>query len=166
MKIRDRIRELRRVKASDLVPHPGNWRVHGKAQTAALKGLLAEVGYADALLARELPDGKLMLIDGHLRRDTTPNQEVPVLILDVTEAEANKILLTLDPLAGMAEANQAAIKELLRTVTTESEAVGALLERVAGQEGWQAFQPPDVVQDEVPIDKAAELQAKWGTASG
>jgi hypothetical protein len=63
MKIRDRIRELRRVKASDLVPHPGNRRVHGKAQTAALKGLLAEVGYADALLARELPGGKLMLID-------------------------------------------------------------------------------------------------------
>jgi ParB-like chromosome segregation protein Spo0J len=102
MKIRDRIRELRRVQASDLVPHPGNWRVHGKAQTAALKGLLAEIGYADALLARELPDGNLLLIDGHLRRDSTPNQEVPVLILDVTEAEANKILLTLDPLAGMA----------------------------------------------------------------
>jgi hypothetical protein len=66
MKIRDRIWELRRVTAPDLVPHPGNWRVHGKTQAAALKGLLAEIGYADALLARELPDGKLLLIDGHL----------------------------------------------------------------------------------------------------
>jgi DNA modification methylase len=166
MKIKDRIRELRRVKASELVPNPKNWRVHPKEQTAALKGLLQEVGYADALLARELPDGKLMLIDGHLRAETTPNVEVPVLILDVTEAEADKILLTLDPLAGMAEANKAAIEELLKTVTTESEAVGALLERVAGQEGWQAFQPQEVVQDEVPIDKAAELQKKWGTKAG
>ena len=77
------------------------------------------MGYADALLARELPDGKLMLIDGHLRAETTPLQEVPVLILDVTEAEADKILLTLDPLAGMAEANQTAIEQLLATVTRE-----------------------------------------------
>jgi hypothetical protein len=86
--IRDRIKELRRVKASLLVKNPKNWRIHGKQQAAALKGLLREVGYADALLARELPDGKLMLIDGHLRAETTPLQEVPVLILDVTEAEA------------------------------------------------------------------------------
>ena len=117
--IRDRIKELRRVKASLLVPNPKNWRIHGKQQAAALKGLLSEVGYADALLARELPDGKLMLIDGHLRAETTPLQEVPVLILDVTEAEADKILLTLDPLAGMAEANQTAIEQLLATVTRE-----------------------------------------------
>jgi len=54
MMIRDRIRELRRVRAKDLLANPKNWRVHPKAQTAALRGLLAEVGYADALLAREL----------------------------------------------------------------------------------------------------------------
>jgi len=46
--IRDRVRELRRVKASELVPNPKNWRRHPKEQAAALKGLLAEVGYADA----------------------------------------------------------------------------------------------------------------------
>jgi DNA modification methylase len=164
--IRDRIKELRRVKASLLVPNPKNWRIHGKQQAAALKGLLSEVGYADALLVRELPDGKLMLIDGHLRAETTPLQEVPVLILDVTEAEADKILLTLDPLAGMAEANQTAIEQLLETVTTESEAVGALLQRVASQEGLQALQAYEVVQDAVPNDRAAELQKKWRTRLG
>ena len=51
-----------------------------KAQTEALHGLLAEVGYADALLAYELPGGKLMLIDGHLRAETTPHMMVPVLV--------------------------------------------------------------------------------------
>jgi DNA modification methylase len=164
--IRDRIRELRRVRASELVPNPKNWRRHPKEQVAALRGLLAEVGYADALLARELADGRLMLIDGHLRADTTPSMEVPVLILDVNEAEADKILLTLDPLAGMAEKNSAMVEELLRTVTTESEAVGALLERVAGEEGWQAVAGRGVVQDEVPIDKAEDLQKKWWTKAG
>ena len=71
MQIRDRIKELRRVRARDLVPHEKNWRVHTKAQTAALRGLLSEIGYADALLARELPDGRLQLVDGHLRAETT-----------------------------------------------------------------------------------------------
>jgi len=91
MEIRDRVKELRRVRAKDLVPNPKNWRVHPKAQASALRGLLAEVGYADALLARELPDGKLQLIDGHLRAETTPSAIVPVLILDVSEQEADKL---------------------------------------------------------------------------
>ena len=45
MRIRDRIKELRRVKASDLLPNPKNWRTHPVAQQDALKGLLAEIGY-------------------------------------------------------------------------------------------------------------------------
>jgi len=62
-----------------------------------------------ALLARELPDGALELIDGHLRAETTPDQEVPVLVLDVTEEEAAKLLAVIDPLGAMAEANQQAL---------------------------------------------------------
>lgn len=73
VKIQDRIRELRRVTARDLLPNPKNWRRHPKAQSDALRALLAEIGYADALLARELPDGRLMLVDGHLRAETTPD---------------------------------------------------------------------------------------------
>jgi hypothetical protein len=121
MRIRDRIKELRRVKARDLLPNPKNWRRHPQMQADALRGLLAEVGYADALLARELPGGKLMLIDGHLRAETTPDMMVPVLVVDVNEEEADKLLLTLDPLAGLAQADVERIKELLATVTTDSE---------------------------------------------
>lgn len=59
--IRDRIVELRRVKASDILPNPSNYRTHPETQRAALRGILGEVGIADALLARETPEG-LMLI--------------------------------------------------------------------------------------------------------
>jgi DNA modification methylase len=127
MRIRDRIKELRRVRARDLVPHPRNWRAHPAAQQEALRGLLSELGYCDAALARELPDGRLQLIDGHLRAETTPDMEVPVLVLDVTEAEADKLLVTLDPLAGLAEARREALNELLASVETDSGAVQALL---------------------------------------
>ena len=93
MKIRDRIKAIRRVPARDLLPNPKNWRSHPPAQRDALQGLLAELGYCDAAIARELPDGRLQLIDGHLRCETTPDMEVPVLVLDVTDAEADKLLV-------------------------------------------------------------------------
>jgi DNA modification methylase len=166
-KFRDRVRELRRVKASELVPNPKNWRRHPKEQSAALKGLLAEIGYADALIARELPDGRLILIDGHLRAETTKNAMVPVLILDVTEAEADKLLLTLDPLAAMALADQDQVRALLETVRTDSQAVAALLERVASQEAWQAIDGlREIVDPPAAINKADELRTKWGTETG
>lgn len=167
MEIRDRIRELKRVKASDLLHNPKNWRRHPVAQAEALRGLLGEIGYADALLARELPDGRLELIDGHLRATTTPSSLVPVLVLDVTEDEADKLLLTLDPLAGMAETDAKRVAQLLSTVRTDSAAVGALLERIAAVEGWQGRN--QLVLSDAPepqLDRAAELRTKWRTARG
>lgn len=128
MTIRDRIKDLRRVKASDLQRNPKNWRTHGKAQQDALEGLLAEVGYADALLAREDDAGGLVLIDGHLRADTTPDAMVPVLVLDVTEAEADKLLASLDPLAGLAGTDGSKLAALLSSVSTDSPGLAAMLD--------------------------------------
>jgi hypothetical protein len=128
---RDRIVERRRVPARELIANPRNWRRHPARQAAALRGLLQEVGYADALLARETPGG-LMLIDGHLRAETTPDQKVPVLVLDVNEAEANKLLATLDPLAGMAQTDMMAFKELAGLIHADSAEVRELLDGLAG----------------------------------
>lgn len=111
--IRDRIREFRRVRGADLTPHPHNWRTHPAAQRAALRGLLAQIGYADALLARPLPDGRLQLIDGHLRAATTPHMEVPVLILDLDDQETDQLLATLDPLAAIAGQDAGRLDSLL-----------------------------------------------------
>jgi ParB-like nuclease family protein len=131
MQIRDRIKELRRVRAADLRPNPRNWRLHPREQQEALRGLLAEVGYAGALLVRELEDGTLMLIDGHLRVETTPDSLVPVLVLDVDEQEADKILLTHDPIAAMATVSSENVESLLAEVETESAAVRAMLDVIA-----------------------------------
>jgi hypothetical protein len=141
--VRDRVRELRRVRAGDLLPDPRNWRRHPDNQRSALRAVLAEIGYADALLAREVPEG-LKLIDGHLRRDTTPDSVVPVLVLDVDEAEAAKLLATLDPLAGLATADAAALDALLRQVQTGDAALAEMLAKLAKNNG---LIPPGV---EVP----------------
>jgi DNA modification methylase len=133
VEVKDRIKELRRVKASELLPNPKNWRSHPVNQQDALRGLLAEIGFADALIARETPDG-LMLIDGHLRAETMAEGMVPVLVLDVTEQEADKILATLDPLASMAVRDSSALESLIENIQTESDAVAGLLAATIDQE--------------------------------
>ena len=150
MQIRDRIKGFRRVRASELHPSPANWRTHPSAQADALRGLLAEIGYCDALIAREREDKTLELIDGHLRAETTPDMKVPVLILDVDEAEAKKVLATLDPLAALAGADPGRLDELLTEFETSSEAVQAMIEGLAKQAGCAFGQPGDIVEDEVP----------------
>lgn len=123
MKIKDRIRELRRVPASSLRPNPKNWRTHPREQADALRGTLAEIGFAEAIVARECKDGTLEIIDGHLRAETVGEAKVPVLVLDVTEEEADKLLATLDPLAAMATVDSDALAALVAGLDIESEAL-------------------------------------------
>jgi ParB-like chromosome segregation protein Spo0J len=130
MHVRDRIKELRRVPAAQLRPHPRNWRRHPPQQQQALRGLLAEIGYADALLARELPDGTLELVDGHLRAETTPDAHVPVLVLDISAEEAAKLLATLDPLAALAEHDQQLLSALVQDLHTENDALQQMLQQM------------------------------------
>jgi site-specific DNA-methyltransferase (adenine-specific) len=150
MKIRDRIRELRRVPASDLRPNPKNWRTHPQAQADALRGVLAEVGIADAVLARELEDGSLMLLDGHLRVETMGDQILPVLVLDVNEAEGDKVLATLDPLAAMAESDAAKLDAILREVDTGSPELQQMLADLAEDAGLYQDDAKEIVEDEIP----------------
>jgi hypothetical protein len=66
VKIRDR--ELRRVPVGTLLPNPKNWRRHPPAQADALRGILGEVGFAEALLVCEKTES-LQFIDGHFRAE-------------------------------------------------------------------------------------------------
>lgn len=148
MKIRDRIKELRRVKASELRPNPKNWRTHPTAQLDALKGVLAEVGMAGAALARELPDGTLELIDGHARAETCGDEPIPVLVLDVTAAESDTLLATFDPLGALAGVNAERLEGLLNEVVTESGAVQAMLDQLAATAGLDVHVEEPKAEDE------------------
>jgi len=129
--IRDRIKDLRRVKASDLKAHPRNWQEHPEGQRDALRGVLAEIGYAEALVARELPDGTLELINGHLRAEVTPDMEVPVLVVDVSEEEAATLLATMDPIGRLAHTNHDELRALLGDVRPEDASVRELIDDLA-----------------------------------
>jgi hypothetical protein len=140
LQIRDRIVDFRRVKGRDLIPNPNNWRLHSEDQRQTLAAMLGEIGIADALIARKLPDGRLAVIDGHMRQDDHPDIEWPTLVLDVTEEEAAKLLLSLDPIAGMATADLANLDILRQFVHTDSDQLQALwdAQRLAAQQMQEA----------------------------
>lgn len=145
--IRDRIVEFTRIKASELTPHPQNWRKHPKAQQDAMSGILKEVGYVDALMVRE-HDGGYQIIDGHLRAETTPDATVPVLVVDLDDAETALVLATFDPLAAMAEASAEHLDALLQQVNTTDFALQAMLSNLLNTQGLYSetlsnVQPPE-----------------------
>jgi hypothetical protein len=131
MQIRDRVKEFRRVRADQLRPHPRNWRTHPDKQRAALEGALAQIGFAGALLARELADGSLELIDGHLRAELAPDMLVPVLLLDVNETEADLLLATFDPIAALADKQSEQLDNLLAQLQVESPSLQSMLEALS-----------------------------------
>lgn len=143
---RNRIVRHVRVRAGDLVPHELNPRMHSAAQRRALEMLYAEIGFARSLLAYTLPDGRLKLIDGHLRAEMNPEQEVEVEVLDVSDAEARALLLAIDPLAQLAGYDGELLAELRRQTEGDSEAIKSL---------WQTLEEANG-RTKRDLDKAAE----------
>jgi hypothetical protein len=136
--LRNRIVGHRTVKASELLPHDLNPRTHGDGQRTALRALLDEVGFARSTLAyvadrhRHLGDkAPLTLIDGHLRREELADEEITVEVLDVDDAEAKKLLLSIDPMAQLAGYNEQVLANLRGAVTTKSDALSNLWASVA-----------------------------------
>ena len=119
-KHRNRIVDYRVVPAAELILNARNYRTHPEAQKAAMEGVLEEVGWAGALIARETPAG-LEVIDGEMRTDM--DEMVPVLVVDVTDEEADLLLSTMDPIGAMAIMAQEAYDELVANAPAASEAL-------------------------------------------
>jgi hypothetical protein len=135
MTLRNRVRELRRVPARLLRPHPRNWRTHPPAQRRVLQNLFDQIGCAAALVARELPDGSLELIDGHLRAATAPDDVLPVLVVDLDPAEAELLLAALDPLSALAGADPCLLSELLSDLRADQPDLQQMLADLARRHG-------------------------------
>lgn len=111
--VADRVKEIRKVPASSIRENPNNWRTHPEYQKNSLTKLFERIGFVGALLVRELPDGSLELIDGHLRREVLGSQDVTVLVTDLTEEEALEVLATYDQITTLATADTAKVTSLL-----------------------------------------------------
>lgn len=131
--IRDRITEFRRVPSAELETNEKNWRVHPYAQKQAMTEILQTIGIAGAVTAyySERNNGALTLIDGHERKDHTADW--PTLITDLNDEEADLLLLILDPVRGLAEADSRALADLLDTTHPGTTALEDLLHGLRGE---------------------------------
>jgi len=157
IQIRDRIVGLERVKARDLREHPLNPRRHPDGQKSAVSLLLREIGMADRLLAFRDAEGKLRLVDGHLRRDLLGDTEVAVLVTDLSEEEAALMVAVGDPLAGLAERDDAVMAELLAQTDQD-----LLAELLAGNDPLAELLGREQVPDFAPVgeDEQGRLDEK------
>ncbi len=145
--------------ADELAENPANWRSHPPAQVKALKGVLADVGWAGALLYNSQTN---RLIDGHLRKEVFKGQQVPVLVGSWTEAQEREILATYDPLSAMAQPDTDALIALLAQVETGSEDVKALLEALANGENLPLLAPKEGLTPDDEVPEVPEPICKMG----
>lgn len=118
--IRQRIIETKLVPASELKRHPLNFRTHPGDQRRDVSELLTKIGQVSPLIVRRLPDGSLVLIDGHLRADIADDKLILVAITDLTEEEANIVLAMLDYTASQATINPELVKILAENTRSSS----------------------------------------------
>jgi hypothetical protein len=119
----NRIVAYEQVAPADIIAHVSNYRKHPQAQRRALAATIAEVGYVAPVIVNLRTK---TIVDGHLRVDLAKEQKVttiPVIYIDVDEAEERKLLSTIDPITNMATIDQALFTELLKTVDTQSQVV-------------------------------------------
>jgi hypothetical protein len=105
----------------------------------------------------ELPGGRLKLLDGHLRRDLDPNMEVDVEILDVNDDEARALLLSIDPLASLAQTQEQLRNRLLELTPTPNADL---------QAAWEATMNPLLAQITQPEPPWTEGPARAVPGSG
>mgnify|MGYP000849591287 FL=1 len=131
--IKNRIIDVRKIKASELLDNPLNFRQHPENQKAAMLGVLKEIGATDILKVYKSPEagGKLRLIDGHLRKDIAPDFEWWCAELDLTDEEAKKALATHDAITNMAEIDRILYSEVINQIEIDDKAVNAMLADLA-----------------------------------
>jgi len=114
--------------------NPRNWRIHPLSQQDALKGVLEEVGWVQEVIINKRTGN---LIDGHLRCQLAAregNKTIPVLYVDIDEAEEELVLATLDPIAGMAATDKAKLDRLFQDINSDNENVQKLISEIAEKE--------------------------------
>lgn len=142
-----------------LLANPNNFRIHPKAQQDALAGVLNEVGWVQRVLVNRRTGH---VIDGHLRVALAISRReaaVPVVYVDLDEAEERLILATLDPLSALAATDAAQLEALLRDVSTGDAALLQMLSDLAAREGIGAPAFGPVGEDEQgQLDQKAKVE--------
>ena len=153
------------VAPDQLLANPLNFRIHPSAQQSALSGSLDSLGWIQEVLVNKNTGH---VIDGHLRIQLAlrnDEKSIPVTYLDLTEDEERLALLSLDPIAAMAATDKEQLETLLSQVNSDDQRVQEFLSNLAKESGL-TYGEQEQGDAEPQIDKAEELQKKWGVQTG
>ena len=114
------------VLASSIVAHPLNFRVHPDTQRAAVSEAIDRVGWIEEVLVNKTTG---RLLNGHLRVELAAarGEQVPVTLVELSEAEERLVLASLDPLGGLAVEDSERLAELLSTLELGSSVLDTML---------------------------------------
>jgi hypothetical protein len=124
------------MRLGDIADNPRNPKTHPKRQGEAIRGVVSEVGWAGVPLVYSSERlGRLAFVDGHLRKREFPDLTVNVALTDLTDQEADYLLLTFDPIASLAVQDKEKMDALLRDIQTGDAAVQEMLAEMAEKAG-------------------------------
>ncbi len=154
MNIQSRITRTGTANPCELKANPRNWRRHPQGQELALAEVLERVGWVQQVVVNERTG---FIVDGHLRVELACKRgeaSVPVVYVDLAPDEEALVLATLDPLSALAEADPAALEDLVPELP---EGLGAdLSDMLAGLLVDSEVVSPDTPEPPTPPVDAGE----------
>jgi len=141
-----------------LLAHPRNPKIHPTAQTEAVKAIIARVGWLDAVKVNVRTQH---VLDGHDRIKAAMQAgqpTVPVLFVDVPEADEGLVLGSFDYVGALAGTDPAVYDELLAALQDED---ARLLASLHDQDAAALSLPPAVQFKE--YDESTADDVKYST---
>lgn len=135
------------VEPGTLGDNPRNWKTHPPDQLGAFAGLIDDVGFASPIVYNRRTG---RILDGHGRKATALARgwpAVPVVSIDLDEAQEAKALAAFDTIGMGALTDPALWGDLLSDVETSSIELQSLLSDVAAGFGIGAGPPDDNDED-------------------
>lgn len=124
---RNRIQRYGELSPDEIIANPDNWRTHPPEQLLALEGALESIGWVQDVLINTVTGH---MVDGHARvllAKKHHQPSVPVKYVSLTPEEERQVLLTLDPITTLANANSEMLNRLLADFHPRSDKLSGLV---------------------------------------
>jgi len=134
-KLKSRIIGEEMVDPVTLRANPDNWRVHSAEQRDAIREVLNTVGWVQRVVVNKRTGN---ILDGHMRVEEAfrmGEPRVPVLFVDLTEAEERRMLALFDPVGGMATVDKKRLRAALEGLNAEGDGLNALVDDLRKKAG-------------------------------
>lgn len=156
--------EYRRVKLNEIHCDPANARLHPEENLADIRASLKEFGQCEPLVVQK-SSGKVIGGNGRLKVMRELGwTECDVAYVDMDNMKATALGIALNRAGERAEWDKETLDKLLGEIGDVNEELEQSFKEL--EEAVGIVEPVGEADSEPQIDKAAELQKKWGTATG